>query len=173
MTIVLYLLIFQAILGGFDVLWNHEYQEKLPQKPSAALEQKIHGVRELLYAFVFFALASFEWHGYWAVLLSLVLIIEILLTAWDFIIEDQTRRLTAVERITHLVLSINGGAYLALLAPQLWGWASESSQLINIEYGSLSTLLIFFGFAVLVWGIRDLIAGIRLTDSPLFFRSKA
>jgi len=57
MTIVLYLLIFQAILGGFDVLWNHEYQEKLPQKLSAALEQKIHGVRELLYALVFL-----HWH---------------------------------------------------------------------------------------------------------------
>ncbi len=59
MTIVLYLLIFQAILGGFDVLWNHEYQEKLPQQPSAALEQKIHGVRELLYALVFFCIGTF------------------------------------------------------------------------------------------------------------------
>ena len=171
MTIVLYLLIFQAILGGFDVLWNHEYREKLAQQPSAALEQKIHGVRELLYALVFFGLAGFEWHGYWAILLSVILVIEMLLTAWDFIIEDQTRRLSAVERTTHLILSINGGAYLALLVPLLWDWASRSPQLLAIDYGSLSTVLIFFGFAVLVCGIRDLIAGIRLSAYPLYSRS--
>jgi hypothetical protein len=171
MTFVLYLLIFQAILGGFDVLWNHEYKEKLPQQPSAALEQKIHGVRELLYAFVFFALAGFEWHGYWALLLSVILIIEMLLTAWDFIIEDQTRRLSSVERTTHLILSMNGGAYITLLVPLLWDWASESPRLLAINYGSLSYLLVFFGFTVLVWGIRDLIAGIRLSAYPLFSRS--
>ncbi len=171
MTIVLYLLIFQAILGGFDVLWNHEYQEKLPQQPSAALEQKIHGVRELLYALVFFALALFKCHGYWAIVLGLILLIEMILTAYDFIIEDQTRKLSAVERTTHLILSMNGGAYLALLIPILWGWSFKSSRLFVIDYGNLSTLLIFFGFAVLACGIRDLIAGIRHSPYSFFARS--
>jgi hypothetical protein len=171
MTIVLYLLIFQACLGGFDVLWNHEYKEKLPQQPSAALEQKIHGVRELLYAFVFFALAGFEWHGYWAIFLSAILVIEIMLTAWDFIIEDQTRKLSPVERITHLILSMTGGAYIALLFPFIMDWTSKPPQLLAIDYGNLSYLLVFFGFAVLVWGIRDLIAGIHLSDYPIFSRS--
>lgn len=171
MTIGLYLLVFQAILGGFDVLWNHEYQEKLPQQPSAALEQKIHGVRELFYAFVFFGLASFEWHGYWAILLSVLLVIEMILTAWDFIIEDQTRRLSAVERTTHLILSMNGGAFIALLVPLLWNWAYESPRLLAVDYGPLFHLLIFFSFAVWVWRIRDLIAGMRLSAHPLFSRN--
>lgn len=171
MTIALYLLIFQAFLGGFDVLWNHEYQEKLPQQSSAALEQKIHGARELLYAFVFFALAGFEWHGYWAILLSAILVIEMALTAWDFIIEDQTRKLSAVERTTHLILSMNGGAYITLLIPFVWEWASKPAQLLAVDYGSLSYILVFFGFAILLWGIRDLMAGIRLSSYPKITRS--
>lgn len=165
MTVLLYLLIFQAVLGGFDVLWNHEYKEKLPQQCYAALEQKIHGVRELLYAFIFFAIACFQWHGYWAYLLALLLVIEIMLTAWDFIIEDQTRKLSAVERTTHLILSINAGAYIALLIPILRDWTSKPNQLLTINYGSISYLLVFFGFAVLLWGYRDLFAGIYLSRS--------
>ncbi len=47
MTMVIYLLIFQGFLGGFDVFWNHEWKEMLPKKPTESLEQKIHGVREL------------------------------------------------------------------------------------------------------------------------------
>ena len=46
MNTVIYLLIFQGILGGYDVLWNHEWKEKLPTKLTAALEQKIHGGHE-------------------------------------------------------------------------------------------------------------------------------
>ena len=136
----------------------------MPQRPSAALEQKIHGARELLYACIFFALAGFEWHGYWTVPVFLILIIELALTAWDFIVEDLTRKLSAVERTTHLLLSVNGGAYLALLIPVLWRWKDEPGRLLAIDYGVLSLLLVGFGLAVLLWGFRDLMAGNRLTN---------
>ncbi|MGR9116460.1 MAG: hypothetical protein ACU85E_11900 [Gammaproteobacteria bacterium] len=169
MIFVLYLLLFQAILGGFDVLWNHEYREKLPQRPVAALEQKIHGARELLYAVIFFALAGYQWHGHWVLPLTLVLISELMLTAWDFIVEDRTRILTSVERTTHLILSVNGGAFLALLIPVLWNWKDEPNQVLSVDYGSLSLLLDGFGVAVLLWGLRDLIAGIRLSNKPSVF----
>jgi hypothetical protein len=164
MTFVLYLLLLQAVLGGFDVLWNHEHREKLPSRPAAALEQKIHGVRELLYAVIFFTLAGYEWHGYWVLPLSLTLAVELILTAWDFIVEDHTRTLSAVERTTHLILSVNGGAYLALLMPVLWRWRGEPSSLVTVDYGGLTWLLNGFGVAVLLWGFRDLIAGIRLPN---------
>src|SRR5688572_18720939 len=117
MDAVIWLLVFQGLLGGFDVMWNHEWKERLPGRPSAALEQKIHGVRELFYAVVFIGLAWYEWHGAWAWGFLGVLASEILLTAWDFVVEDRTRRLGATERVTHLVLSMTGGAYVALLLP--------------------------------------------------------
>jgi len=43
MDVVIIILIFQAVLGGFDVVCNHELKERLPSKPSAALEQKYMG----------------------------------------------------------------------------------------------------------------------------------
>jgi hypothetical protein len=112
METISYLLIFQGILGGFDVLWNHEWKEKLPSKLNAALEQKIHGVRELFYAVVFLGLAWLSWNGIWAYVLFAIILIEIALTAWDFVVEDKTRTLSSAERITHLLLSMTGGLML-------------------------------------------------------------
>ncbi|WP_051906420.1 hypothetical protein [Methylomarinum vadi] len=169
MSEVFYLLIVQAALGGFDVLWNHEYRERLPHSAFAALEQKIHAARELLYAGIFFALAYAEWHGWWVIVMAMPLAIELLLTAWDFIVEDRTRKLSAVERTTHLLLSVNGGAYLALLVPQFVHWGSQPTRVLAADYGLLSLALLGFGLAVLGWGIRDLIAGIRLkTDTTVY-----
>jgi hypothetical protein len=163
MDTVIYILIFQGILGGFDVLWNHEWKEKLPTKPSAALEQKIHGVRELFYAVVFLGLAWLAWNGIWACILFIVIIIEVILTAWDFVTEDKTRTLSPTERVTHLVLSMTGGAYVALLIPVLIGWSRLMSELVMVEYGVRSWVLTVLGIGVFLWGIRDLWSGLSLS----------
>lgn len=164
MEIVIYLLIFQGLLGGYDVLWNHEWKEKLPTKPTAALEQKIHGVRELFYAVVFLGLAWLSWNGIWAWVLFGVIMIEVLLTAWDFITEDKTRKLSPTERVTHLVLSMTGGAYVALLIPVLIEWSRLPSELAGVEYGLRSWVLTVLGVGVFVWGVRDLGSGVALSS---------
>ncbi len=167
MNIVIYLLIFQGAIGGYDVLWNHEWKEKLPTKPTAALEQKIHGVRELFYAVMFLGLAWFGWNGMWAWVLSGVIVIEIALTAWDFVTEDKTRVLSASERVTHLVLSMTGGAYITLLIPVLLDWSHLPSGLVSVEYGFCSWVLTVFGIGVFAWGIRDLWSGLVLSKNRL------
>lgn len=162
MEIVSYLLIAQGLLGGFDVIWNHEWQERLPSKPGAALEQIIHGIRELLYSIVFFGLAWFSWQGLWAWVFIMVIVVDILLTAWDFVVEDRTRKLSAIERITHLILSMNGGAYVGFLVPVILAWSKLPDNLNNIDYGLTSMVLSLFGIGVFVWGIRGLWSGIQL-----------
>src|SRR5688572_22553353 len=117
MTAILCILAVQGLLGALDVIVNHEWREGLPRRASAMLEEAIHGVREVLYAVVFAGLAWFEWHGAWALVFSGVLLIEVLLTAWDFVEEDRTRKVSAIERVMHLMLSMGGGAYCALLLP--------------------------------------------------------
>lgn len=163
MNNVMYLLIFQGVLGAYDVLWNHEWKEKLPSKPTAALEQKIHGVRELFYAVMFIGLSWWDWQGLWAWLLVAVLVIEVALTAWDFVTEDKTRVLSAPERITHLVLSMTGGAYITLLIPVLLDWSQLPSELVSVSYGFCSWLLTLFGVGVFAWGIRDIWSGVVLS----------
>lgn len=165
MKTVIYVLIFQGLLGGFDVIWNHEWKENLPGRLAANLEQRIHGVRELFYAVIFVGLAWYAWHGVWAWILFAVLVIEILLTAWDFVIEDKTRTLSPNERITHLTLSMGGGAYVALLIPELLRWSQQPSGLASVDYGILSWILTLLGVGVLVWGVRDYWSGMRLTKA--------
>ena len=164
MEIVVYLLAIQGLLGGFDVLWNHEWQERLPSKPDAALEQVIHGIRELFYAVVFLGLAWYCWQGFWAWVFFMVIVVEILLTAWDFVVEDQTRKLSPTERITHLILSMNGGAYVGFLVPVLLDWSTLQDKLSQVDYGVNSLLLSVLGIGVLAWGIRDMWSGIMLSD---------
>ena len=165
MEIVTYLLITQGLLGGFDVIWNHEWHEKLPTKPSASLEQIIHGIREILYSIVFLGLAWYHWQGVWAWVFFMLIVVEILLTAWDFVVEDQTRKLSPTERITHLILSMNGGAYVGFLLPILLGWAQLPDKLSPVDYGLSSLLLSLFGIGVFCWGIRDLLSGIKLYEN--------
>jgi phosphatidylglycerophosphate synthase len=165
MEIVLYLLIAQGLLGGFDVIWNHEWHEKLPSKPSASLEQVIHGIREILYSIVFLGLAWFRWQGLWAWVFIMLIVTEIVLTGWDFVVEDQTRKLSPTERIAHLILSMNGGAYVALLLPTLLNWVTLPDGLISIDYGNTSLWLSVLGIGVFCWGVRDLYSGIRLTKN--------
>ncbi len=165
MEIVIYVLIFQGLLGGFDVMWNHEWKENLPGKLTANLEQKIHGLRELLYAVIYIGLAWYSWNGIWAWILFGVLIVEILLTAWDFVVEDKTRKLSPNERVIHLTLSMGGGAYVALLIPELLRWTQLPSGLESVEYGMLSWILTMFGVGVFGWGVRDYWSGVRLTKA--------
>ena len=162
MKIVLYILMAQGILGCFDVFWNHEWKERLPGRLSAVREQQIHGARELLYAVIFVGLAWYSWHGWWAMVISGLLAAEILLTAWDFIVEDKTRILGPNERVLHLLLSMGGGAYVALLIPELLHWSALPATLQPANYGVQSWILTLMGTGVFIWGIRDTWSGVQL-----------
>ena len=66
MLIALYLLLAQGMLGAFDTLWYHEYQQQLPRNASAKVELRLHASRDFAYAIVFGSLAWTLWHGAWA-----------------------------------------------------------------------------------------------------------
>jgi hypothetical protein len=169
---VIDLLIVQGLLGAYDVLWHHEWKERLPERPQAMCEQKLHGSRELLYAVVFIGIAWWEWHGTLAWLLAFVLVVEMLLTAWDFVEEDRSRRLSPTERVTHLILSMNGGAYLALLFSHWLAWSRQPSGLIAADYGLRSWALTVLGIGVFVWGLRDCLSGWRPSTQTAAVRAR-
>ncbi|HWW71213.1 MAG TPA: TIGR01777 family protein, partial [Duganella sp.] len=114
--LALQLMAFQGCLGAFDTLYHHELTEALPGRASARRELSIHAARALIYSAMFIGLSSWSFQGLWAVVLLLVFVVEIVLTLWDFVVEDRTRLLPATERVTHTVLAMNGGAFIALLA---------------------------------------------------------
>ena len=161
----------QALLGGFDNLWHHEITERLPAKRAAALETSLHAAREVLYAFVFFAFAWFEWHGAWVALLVGVLGAEIVITLADFVVEDRTRRLPALERILHTVLAINLGVMLAALAPTLSSWWQQPTSVVSADHGALSWLFTVFAVGVSAWSVRNALAVLHHRRPPEWVRN--
>lgn len=153
--IALQLMACQGCLGAFDTLYHHEWTEALPNRAGAARELTIHAVRALIYSALFIGLSSWAFHGLWAVVLLAVFLVEVVLTLWDFVVEDRTRLLPATERITHTVLAMNGGAFIALLMLNTPPWFALPTELAWQPQGGLGAFLAVCGVGVGMSGIRD------------------
>ena len=155
MNTLLLMMIIQGCLGAFDTLYHHEFTERLPWKPQAAQELWIHGVRNFFYAVIFASLGWVAWGGWLAYLFAAMLLGEIGLTLWDFVIEDRTRKLPASERITHTILAINYGVILALLAPELMRWSALPAAFHIESHGLWSWAMSLFALGVFAWAVFD------------------
>lgn len=177
--LALQLMAVQGLLGAFDTIYHHELTEALPQRPSARRELSIHAVRALIYSALFIGLSAWHWHGAWALVLLVLFTIEIILTLWDFVVEDRTRLLPATERVTHTVLAMNGGAFIMLLALNMPSWWSLPSAFAWQPQGWLSAWLGVCGIGVGLSGVRDALAAMRLGRtrvqhlSPLHFSDRS
>jgi uncharacterized protein (TIGR01777 family) len=160
MTLVFSLLTVQTLLGALDTLWNHEIGERLPARRAARHELALHAVREFIYGFLFVALAWREWHGAWAALIATALLLEVGVTIADFVIEDRTRRLPAFERVLHTVLTLLFGVLLMAIAPVLLDWWALPTDVIAIDYGAFSMVLVAFAVGMTAWGLRDALAAL-------------
>ncbi|MBI3229673.1 MAG: TIGR01777 family protein [Burkholderiales bacterium] len=179
--LALQLMAVQGLLGAFDTLYHHELTEALATRTSARKELAIHACRALIYAGLFIGLSCWAWHGVWAIVLLLVFAVEIVLTLWDFVTEDKTRLLPATERVTHTILAMNGGAFVALLVLNTPDWYAQSTALVWQPEGYLSLFLALCGVGVGVSGVRDALAARKLSKlasvaqaaAPLRFGSQS
>lgn len=170
MSDTLWLLILaQIAMGGFDTLFHHEGTEQLAWRPSQRIELRLHGVRNLLYAIMFAMLGWTEPGGVLALVFIALLGAELIITLWDFVEEDRTRKLPATERVTHTLLTLNYGVILALLGPLLLGWSERPTGIAAAYHGVWSWLCVLAALATFVFGLRDLAAAqraARLGDTP-------
>jgi len=161
MNTLFLLLSVQALMGAFDNLWHHELQARLPQRASARYELALHAAREAIYGVVFIGLGWFEWRGAFAAVMAGLLATEVVITLADFLEEDRTRALPPFERLLHTLLTIGYGAFIALIAPMLWGWAQQPSALALTPRGAqawVSWLFTLYGIGVLAWSVRNALA---------------
>jgi hypothetical protein len=165
MTTALSLLIVQGVLGGLDTLIYHELLQRLPHRATGRLELRLHASRDFAYAILFGSLAWVAWQGWWALVLAALLVVEILITLWDFLEEDLRRPLPPGERIMHTVMAIVYGGFLAYLAPQLVLWGHQPTRFASSDYGWISWVMTAMAVGVLLSGIRDLWASCRLPES--------
>jgi len=135
MATALYLLTLQGLIGAFDTLYYHEWRARLPARGRrAAAELALHAARDFFYGILFCTLPWIAWKGAWTIVLLGVIIAEIILTLWDFVVEIAVRRelgdVYAGERVTHAVMGIVYGAMIASLVPTLHLWWEGSSGLL-------------------------------------------
>lgn len=151
----------QVFMGAFDTLVHHEGTERLAWRASQKFELRLHGVRNFFYAVIFMSFAWIEPHGVFTMILAGILTVEVLITLWDFVEEDMTRKLPATERINHTLLALNYGAILTLAAPYLWQWSFLPNALIPVNYGWWSVMATVSAIGVGVFSARDLLAASR------------
>jgi hypothetical protein len=170
MSVVLWLIALQAVIGAFDTLYYHEWRARLPARgKTAAPELKLHAARDFLYAVLFASLPYLAWQGYWVILLAAVMAAEIILTFWDFVVEIVVRRdlgdVYAGERITHAVLGIIYGAMVGYLVPIMREWYGAPTGLVFQPAPVpmlLRWLVLLFAVGVFASGLRDLYASLGL-----------
>ena len=152
----------QLVLGCFDVLFHHEFTERLPWRRTAAHELRLHAARNMFYGVLFIVFAWSEPHGGLAAIAGVLLVGEVLITLWDFVEEDLSRKLPATERVTHTLLAINYGAILAYLLPALVAWWDKSTGFSSVDYGWGSVVLSVAALGVMVFAVRDFLASTRV-----------
>lgn len=173
MTISLYLLIALAFLGAWDTIYYHEWRAKLPALGKMARsELRLHAWRDFVYAILFAMLPWFAWRGAYAGILVLLFLIEIVLTLWDFIVEDWIRKpiggVYPGERVMHAIMGIVYGALLACIVPTIRMWWRQSSDLsvsLPLIPSSLRWLMLAMAVGVALSGARDLCAAAGLRGS--------
>jgi len=161
------LIILQIVFGTFDMVFHHEATERLGWRPAQKRELQLHAARNLIYGVLFLCLAWLQPQGLFALALIAVLAIEVVITLWDFLEEDRTRKLPQTERGLHTVLALNYGAILVLLVPPLAAWVAEPTGLRFVDYGLWSAFLSLAAAGVALFGLRDLTAARRLTRLPV------
>jgi len=172
-TVALRLFVVLACLSAYDSLYYHEWRARLPAMgPLARSELQLHAGRDFIYAMIFGTLPWLVWQGLYVIPLIALLVVEIVLTLWDFVVADMIRKtLGGVypgERVMHGIIGIVDGAAVAYLVPVLrvW-WTGPSSLAIASPANSivLSWTLTFMAAGVLLSGGRDLCAAVGVPGS--------
>ena len=163
MDAVITLMIIQGTLGAADTLYYHEWRYRLPARPEETrVELRLHAVRDFIYAAIFATLPWFAWSGAYTWLLCALLLAEIIITITDFVVERTTRSnqggVATGEFVTHVIMAIIYGAFLATLAPHLYAWGGGETGLIAYTDPSpmVGGVCLIMAVGVFSSGVRDL-----------------
>lgn len=161
MPAFVYALIAHGVIGGLDVVYNHELVARLPSQPGAAPELRLHSARELVFALLFFALAWFEWHGLAALAIAALLLAELVISLVDTVLELELRTLPPTERAAHVLLFVNMGIIVALLGQALLAWLALPTGVLATSHGMASWILSALALGALGWSVRDALGAAR------------
>jgi phosphatidylglycerophosphate synthase len=155
-----------GLIGGVDVLLNHELLARLPGQAWSGPEERMHSAREWIFFAIFASLAWFEWHGAAVWWIALLYLGEVLVSARDVVIEGNTRVLPKPERVLHLFLFMNLGALVVLVGQVSVGWHALPTAVVRVGYGWASWVLSLMAAGALAWAIRDGVSAAKPAPPP-------
>ncbi len=137
--LMIFLLAFGTI-GAIDEFFYHNLKFNLLERSQSYIENLLHTVRLLLYAFIYFFIANVELYGNFVFILAMLMILDIIVGYGDIIVEKESRKdlggLPTGEYLLHMSLSGALGAFYLLLSYKLYLNFSEQSKIIFKEYSS-------------------------------------
>jgi hypothetical protein len=154
-------LMLHGVLGGADVILNHELLARLPQRADTGEEEALHSGREFVFTAMFLALAWFEWHGAYAWCIALLLLAEVLISMRDVVVEGDIRILPVPERILHLFLFMNLGVVVLLVGLAVREWSALPSGIEPVDHGWASWVLTALAAPAIGWAVRDGLSALR------------
>ncbi len=154
-------LVANGLIGGADVIVNHELIARLPARRNSTTEQWLHSARELIFATLFLALAWSAWHGLGALVIVALLLAEFAVSTVDTVLEFDVRRLPVPERIAHVLLFVNFGILVTLLGQALLVWSRLPTAVVAVDYGAFSWALSGLAGLAFGWSIRDAASALR------------
>jgi branched-subunit amino acid transport protein len=87
-------------------------------------------------------------------------------SARDAVIEGDTRVLPVPERVLHVLLFVNLGVVMTLVAQTLLGGQAAPAALVRVDYGWASWVLSAMAAGSLAWAIRDGLAALQRRRVP-------
>jgi len=161
MSLFVLFLIVHGVLGGLDVVVNHEMIVHLPKRPGSKAEQRLHAAREAIFATLFLAIVWWEWHGAWVLFPAGLLLAELLVSMRDAAIEGETRILPVTESVLHVALFVNLGALFAFGGQQLRAWAALPAAVTPAAPDWPAWALSAMAVLAMAWAIRDAVSAQR------------
>ncbi len=174
-TIVLALLLTNAAIGAFDTLWYHEYKARLSAHlDTTRTELGLHTLRDGLYVLIYGGFAWWRPSGWFVHLTVFVLLVELVVTLADFVVEDRDRPaiggIAPGERIAHTIMAIVYGAMLTFLLPILANELPGPTALIRNTIPTwMSVAASITAVGIALSGIRD---GMAATGRMVIGRSE-
>lgn len=161
-NIAISLVALQIFMGLLDTLLHHEFRERLAWRENAATELRLHALRNIIYAVLFITFAWWMPKGVFAAIAIGLIALEVLITLWDFVEEDMTRKLPASERVLHTLLTLNYGAILLAVLPSLTALAVMPNNMEPVNHGVISAFLCLAALGVVIFAARDFFAARRI-----------
>jgi len=133
MIVATWLLFTLGCLGALDILLFHSIAHDLRRHAPSRVELMSHAMRGPVYALLFVLVPNVRMQGTWFWGLVGILVLDLLVSLWDFSIEKASRRalggLPSGEYVLHSVIAMFFGAFVMAVLWETEGWATQETAL--------------------------------------------